>query len=227
LAVLLLLGRAAQARDLCRCLEGEGLGVALAHDAAEADRLARATSYSAVVLDQLLPGGAVELLERWRRDGLAVPVLALAARGGDEVARCLEAGADGCAAPPSPPREVAARLRALLRRGRPRGPVLRTFDLEVDTGRRAVRRAGKPIRLSPLGYRLLECLAWRRGEVVSRAELWAQLYPGRPPGPSNLIEVYVSYLRRKVDRGFDPPLVLTHWGQGYQLRADPGPPGRE
>jgi DNA-binding response OmpR family regulator len=226
LTVLLLLDRVELANPLRLYLEGEGLGVAHAHDAAAGDRLARGAPYAAVVLDQLLPGGALELLAGWRRDGLGVAVLALAARGGEEVAHCLEVGADGCVAPPFPFREVVARLRALLRRGRPRGPVLRSFDLEIDTGTRAVRRGGKPIQLTPREYALLEFLARHRGEVMSRPVIWQNLYGGEAEGTSNVVDVYVGYLRNKIDKGFTPPLLVTRYGEGYLLRADPNPPAR-
>jgi DNA-binding response OmpR family regulator len=215
---MLLLGRAEPACALRRCLEGEGLEVALVGDADTADRRARTAPFAAVVLDQLLPGGALELLARWRRDGLAVPVLALAARPGAEVAQCLEAGADGCVAPPFPPREVAARLRALLRRGC--WPVLRVYDLEVDTARRTVRRAGRLVRLTPREYALLEFLARRSGKVVTRRMIWEALYGGETENTSNVVDVYVRYLRNKIDKGFDMPLILTRYGEGYLLRPD-------
>jgi DNA-binding response OmpR family regulator len=223
LRALLLQDQASVVRNLRPFLEDEGFEVVVAHDAAGGDALARAAPFDAVLLDMLLPGGCpLALLERWRRHALAMPVLALAAGNSvDETVRCLDAGADDCVTRPFPFRELLARLRALVRRGRAaRGPVLHTFDLEVDTATRIVRRAGKVIRLTPREYGLLELLAQHRGRVVTRTMIWEHLYDEQDESTSNVVDVYVRYLRNKIDKGFDPPLILTRWGQGYLLRAD-------
>jgi DNA-binding response OmpR family regulator len=102
--------------------------------------------------------------------------------------------------------------------------VLRTFDLEVDTDRRAVRRAGRPIRLTTREYELLEFLAQHRGEVVTRPMIHDGVFGGDVAGRSNVADVYVRYLRHKIDKGFEPPLILTRYGEGYVLRADPASP---
>ena len=98
--------------------------------------------------------------------------------------------------------------------------VLRTYDLEIDSAARAVTRGGRRIRLTPREYALLEFLARHQGRVVSRAVIWTTLYDETDAGTSNVIDVYIRYLRRKIDRGFDPPLILTRRGVGYMLRAD-------
>jgi DNA-binding response OmpR family regulator len=98
--------------------------------------------------------------------------------------------------------------------------VLRTHDLEIDTRARTVTRGGCPVRLTPREYGLLEFLARHRGRVVSRALIWKNLYDEYDSGTSNVIDVYIRYLRRKLDRGREPSLIVTRRGEGYMLRAD-------
>jgi DNA-binding response OmpR family regulator len=97
---------------------------------------------------------------------------------------------------------------------------LRTHDLEIDTAARVVRRRGRHVRLTPREYDLLEFLARHRGRVVSRAVIWNNLYNEYDTGTSNVIDVYIRYLRRKIDEGFETPLILTRRGAGYMLRGD-------
>jgi DNA-binding response OmpR family regulator len=159
------------------------------------------------------------LLQEWRRAGRPVCVLALDDPA-SETARPPVAEADACLAGPFLIEELSTRLRALTRRGPVRGPVLRSHDLEIDPDARAVRRAGRPIRLTSREYALLEFLALRPGLVVSRAAIWEGLYGAQAPARSNVIDVYIRHLRNKIDKGFDPPLILTRWGEGYLLRGD-------
>jgi DNA-binding response OmpR family regulator len=105
------------------------------------------------------------------------------------------------------------------------GTLVRAFDLEIDTAAREVRRAGRDIPLSPREYALLECLARRRGRVVSRARICEHLYPGQDAGTSNVVDVFVRSLRQKIDKGFDPPLILTRRGFGYLFRGEAAPTG--
>ncbi|HZT80776.1 MAG TPA: response regulator transcription factor [Gemmataceae bacterium] len=160
-----------------------------------------------------------------RREGMAAPVLALV--GSDDAAAraaALNAGADGALSRTFHPAELVARVRALARRGRleEEALILRAYDLEINTATRTVRRAGQPIRLTPQEYALLALLARHRGRVVTRSMIRKHLYDENEPaeGGSNVIEVYVRYLRRKIDHGFNPPLILTRWGLGYLLRGD-------
>src|SRR5207249_8618334 len=112
--------------------------------------------------------------------------------------------------------ELLARLRALVRRGHQvKDPVLRCHDLEINTADRSVRRAGRPIYLTPREYALLQYLAFHRGRVVSRTMIWEHLYNEEDESTSNVVDVYVRYLRAKIDKGFDPPLLLTRRGEGY------------
>jgi DNA-binding response OmpR family regulator len=208
---------------LRRCLEEEGFQVDSASDSEEADYKARAVRYDAVVLSLLLPAEqGFTLLRLWRHAGLSRPILALSAAGSlAERIHCLESGADDYLCRPFQLMEFLARVRALLRRAhRVSDPVLRVRDLEIDTSTRTVKRAGRPIRLTRREYALLQFLAFHRGKVVSRSMIWEHLYNEQDETTSNVVDVYVRYLRAKIDRGFDTPLILTRWGQGYLLRGD-------
>jgi DNA-binding response OmpR family regulator len=206
-----------------RCLEEEGSQVDTATDGEEANYKVRAVGYDLVVLGLLLPGDqAFALLRTWRHAGLGCPVLALSAAGGvAERVHCLELGADDYLCRPFQLAEFVARVRALLRRAhRVSDPVLRARDLEIDTSTRVVRRAGRPIRLTRREYALLQFLAFHRGKVVSRSMIWEHLYNEQDETTSNVVDVYIRYLRAKIDKGFDTPLILTRWGEGYLLRGD-------
>ncbi len=98
--------------------------------------------------------------------------------------------------------------------------VLRIHDLEIDHGAYVVRRAGEPLHLTPREYDLLALLARHRGRVVSRAVIWSNLYDEYAASTSNVIDVHIRALRRKIDEGFDPPLILTRRGEGYLLRGE-------
>ena len=166
----------------------------------------------------------LSLLESCRQGGMTACVLALlpqtAAADGP---RALDLGADDYLVRPFPWPELLARLRALLRPHPERKEgALRTHDLEIDPSERTVKRGGRFIHLSPREYNLLEILARHRGRTVSRAAIRQQLCPGEEGAASNLVDVYIRYLRVKIDKGFDPPLILTRRGHGYMLRGDEG-----
>jgi DNA-binding response OmpR family regulator len=219
--MLLVQGREALEANLCHGLRQAGLVVDLACDRAEADVAARQYPYDVVLLDLTLPRlDGLALLRRWRRAGLKTHVMGVT--GPDDAqdrVRCLDCGADDCLSGPVELAEVLARLRALVRRKyQVKSPVIRVCDLEVDTPARAAKRGGQPLTLTPREYSLLEFLAFHRGKVASRTMIWEHLYGGR--GGSNVVDVYIRYLRNKVDRGFDKPLILTRWGEGYMLRGE-------
>jgi DNA-binding response OmpR family regulator len=211
------------ARSLKKGLEEEGFAVDLALDGEEAAYKARAAEYDGIILDLMLPKvDGLTLLRRWRQDGLQAHVLILTARGTTEdKVRGLDSGADDYLVKPFKLEELFARLRALFRRRHQvKDPVLRIHDLEIDTVGRSVKRAGRSIYLTPREYNLLQFLAFHRGKVVSRSMIWEHLYDEHDESTSNVVDVYIRYLRNKIDRDFDPPLILTRWGEGYQLRGD-------
>jgi len=214
-------------RALRQGLEEEGFAVDVATDGEEADVKCRSTGYDVVVLDIMLPKiDGLTLLKKWRADGVATHVLMLTARGttGDKVAG-LDTGADDYLTKPVDLDELFARIRALIRRGhQQKDPMLRCYDLEIDTGARTVRRSSQVIHLTPREYALLEFLAFHRGKVVTRSMIWEHLYDEYDENTSNVVDVYIRYLRNKVDKGFEPQLILTRWGEGYMLRADDDPP---
>jgi DNA-binding response OmpR family regulator len=109
----------------------------------------------------------------------------------------------------------------LVRRGhQAKDPILRIHDLEIDTGARSVRRAGKDIYLTPREFSLLRFLCYHRGKVVTRSMVWEHLYDENDDNTSNVVDVYVRYLRNKIDKNFTPPLILTRWGEGYMIKGD-------
>jgi DNA-binding response OmpR family regulator len=199
------------------------VAVAVAPALAKGDGAARAGGHDAITLD--LTGReeeALAVLARWRRDGLRTPVLVLTA-GHEPGAgvRALETGADTFLPRSIAPEALLAHLRALLRLPAVRAAcVLRAFDLEIDTEARLVRRGGRLIALSPREYALLELLARRQGRVVSRAEILRRLYGCEARAGSNVVEVYVRYLRTKIDLWSELPLILTRRGEGYLLRGE-------
>jgi DNA-binding response OmpR family regulator len=210
-------------RALRQGLEEEGLAVDVALDGEEADFKARTAEYDAIVLDIMLPKkDGLTLLKEWRQSGLKAHVIMLTARGTlEDKVRGLDSGADDYLTKPFELEELLARLRALLRRGHEvKDPVIRAHDLEIDTATRTVKRNGQSIHLTPREYALLQFLAFHRGRVVSRTMIWEHLYDEHDENTSNVVDVYIRYLRNKIDKGFDPPLILTRWGEGYLLRGD-------
>ena len=210
-------------RALRQGLEEEGFAVDVAYDGEEGNFKARSATYDAIILDRMLPKiDGLTLLQRWRKDGLVTHVLILSARGGlDDRVAGLDQGADDYLAKPFELTELLARLRALIRRGHQvKDPVLRVHDLEIDTAARTVKRGGQTIHLTPREYGLLEFLAFHRGKVVTRTMIWNHLYDEQDENTSNVVDVYIRYLRTKIDKGFEPPLILTRWGEGYMLRGE-------
>ncbi len=221
--VLLIEDHKPLARALRQGLEEEGFAVDAAHDGEEGDFKARGAEYDAVILDLMLPKiDGLTLLQNWRRDGLKMHVLVLTARGAiEDKVRGLNLGADDYLTKPFELEELLARLRALIRRGHQvKDPVMRIHDLEIDTAARTVKRGGKAIHLTPREYALLEFLAFHRGKVVTRTMVWEHLYDEEDENTSNVVDVYIRYLRNKIDKGFETPLIQTRWGEGYQLRGE-------
>jgi len=226
--VLLVEDTQALVKALRQGLEEEGFAVDVATDGEEADVKCRSTSYDVIVLDIMLPKvDGLTLLKRWRAAGINTHVLMLTAKGTtDDKVTGLDTGADDYLSKANLELdELFARIRALVRRGhQQKDPILRCYDLEIDTAARTVRRAGQVVHLTPREYALLEFLAFHRGKVVTRSMIWEHLYDEYDENTSNVVDVYIRYLRNKVDKGFDPSLILTRWGEGYMLRGDDDPP---
>jgi DNA-binding response OmpR family regulator len=210
-------------RALRQGLEEEGYAVDVAYDGEEGDYKARTVEYDVVILDIMLPKvDGLTVLQRWRKDDIKAHVLMLTARDQlDDKVKGLDCGADDYLTKPFELEELLARVRALVRRGHEvKDPIIRVADLEIDTAARTVKRGGQPIHLTPREYGLLEFLAYHRGRVVTRTMIWEHLYDEHDESTSNVVDVYIRYLRNKIDKGYDPPLILTRWGEGYLLRAD-------
>lgn len=203
-----------------RLTEG-GFLVSQAGDGHEAAWMIDEQEFALIILDLMLPGrSGLELLEKIRRERAETPVMLITARDAveDRVAG-LDAGADDYLVKPFSLEEALARSRALVRRrfGQ-RDPVIQVLDLEVDTSLRIARRGGQEIDLTAKEFALLEMMALRHGEVVSRADVWEQLYDmNYERGASNVITVFISNLRKKVDRPGLPALIQTRRGEGYFL----------
>ncbi|WP_020474030.1 response regulator transcription factor [Zavarzinella formosa] len=210
-------------RALRQGLEEEGLAVDIAEDGEVADQKARTTNYDVIVLDLMLPKkDGLTILKGWRANGINTHVLVLTARGSTEDrVTGLDSGADDYLTKPFELDELLARLRALIRRGHHvKDPVIRVHDLTLDTSSRTVKRSGKSIHLTPKEYALLEFLAFHQGKVVTRTMIWEHLWDEHDESVSNVVDVYIRYLRNKIDRDFKPPLILTRWGEGYMLRGE-------
>ena len=210
-------------RAVKKGLEEEGFAVDTAEDGDEGDFKARSANYDAIILDLMLPKtDGLTLLREWRKKGLSTHVLVLTARGTmDDKVQGLNLGADDYLTKPFQFEELMARLRALIRRGHQvKTPILRIHDLEIDTAGRTVKRAGQTIHLTPREFALLQFLAFHQGKVVTRSMIWEHLYDDQDENTSNVVDVYIRYLRNKIDKGFDPPLILTKWGEGYQLKGE-------
>jgi DNA-binding response OmpR family regulator len=223
LRVLLIEDHKPLVRALKQGLEEEGFAVDVSYDGEEGDYKARTAEYDVIILDLMLPKvDGLSLLQRWRREGLKTHVLVLTARGGiEDKVRGLDLGADDYLTKPFELEELLARLRALIRRGHEvKDPVIRVHDLEIDTATRTAKRGGQPIHLTPREYALLQFLAFHQGKVVSRSMIWEHLYDEHDESTSNVVDVYIRYLRNKIDKNFDPPLILTRWGEGYLLRGN-------
>jgi DNA-binding response OmpR family regulator len=211
------------ARLLKKGLEENSFTVDLSFDGKEGLYLAENFSYDGVVLDLTLPGlDGLTILQSLRAMNRDVPVLIVTARGGvDERIKGLNIGADDYLPKPFDLEELIARLRTIIRRSKGKAsPILTIDDLVIDTNARAVTRAGNNISLSAREYALLVYLTLNADRVVSRTELFEHIYATDSEWDSNVIDVFISHLRNKIEKGFDKPLIHTVRGAGYLLKGD-------
>ncbi len=214
--VLLVEDESGLARTVRRTLEEEGYACDWSATGSDALHQATHVAYDAIVLDLMLPevdGWAI--LRTLRESGFATPVLVLTARDAlSDRVRGLDLGADDYLTKPFALAELLARLRALVRRAAAKPyPVLEIGDLRIDTVARTVARGDEDVPLAAKEYALLELLALRRGELVSRSEIYEHLYDDGAESFSNVLDVYVANLRRKLGRD----LIETRRGQGYRI----------
>jgi DNA-binding response OmpR family regulator len=208
------------ARSVTQGLREAGYAVDLSADGEEGLWYAESNAYDAIVLDLMLPKmDGLTVLKRLREKKNAAAVLVLTARDRlEDRVTGLDTGADDYLVKPFEFAELLARLRAVIRRRyQVQESVIRVADLEVDTGARVVKRAGTAVILSAREYALLEYLALRQGQVVTRAEIWEHVYDFASDPSSNVVDVYIGYLRKKLDQDREPKLIQTRRGQGYLL----------
>ena len=208
-----------------RALREGGMAADVAVKGEDALWMAGATEYDAIVLDVMLPGlDGFAVCRRMRASGTQSPVLMLTARDAvDDRVRGLDTGADDYLTKPFSLAELAARLRALGRRGPvERPPVLAAGDLILDPAARRVARGDVEIDLSAREFALLQTLMRHPGQVLDRLQLLDHVWDGEYENRSNVVDVYIRYLREKVDRPFGVTSIETVRGAGYRLRADGG-----
>ena len=208
---------------LVRGLQAEGFDVELVHDGAEGLWRARERPYAAIVLDILLPRmNGYEVCRTLRAAGVWTPVLMLTAKSGEyDEAEALDIGADDFLSKPFSFVVLVARLRALARRGGvPRPPIMMVGDLVLDPAARTCHRGDVAVPLTPRELALLAALLRRPGEVVPKRDLLREVWGDDFDGDANVVEVYMGYLRRKVDGPFQRRSLQTVRGAGYRVALD-------
>jgi len=204
-------------------LVAEGYDVDVVHDGADGLWRAREGSYDAIVLDILLPGmNGYKVCETLRDEGVWTPILMLTAKDGEwDEAEALDTGADDFLSKPFSFVVLLARLRALVRRGAPPRPaVLELGPLRLDPGTRRLERGADVVKLTAREFALLEYLMRRDGNVASKAEILDHVWGMDFAGDPNVVEVYIGYLRRKIDQPYDSHMIRTVRGAGYRLCVD-------
>ncbi|MCH5644756.1 MULTISPECIES: response regulator transcription factor [unclassified Gordonia (in: high G+C Gram-positive bacteria)] len=211
------------AETLRRTLTAEGWTVDSAADGAEGLESASIRRYDAIVCDIMMPVlNGYETVRELRRREVWTPVLMLTAKDGEyDQADAFDLGADDYLVKPFSFVVLSARLRALVRRGAPQRPtILRAGTLSLDPAKREVRRSDELIRLTAREFAVLECLMRHRGAVVSKAEILEQVWDAHYRGDDNIVEVYVGYLRKRIDAPFGCQTIETIRGAGYRLIDD-------
>jgi two-component system, OmpR family, response regulator len=200
-----------------------GYVVDVAHDGEEGLYMAENFPVDAIVLDIMLPlMDGLEVLKRLRKKGSTTPVILLTARDAllDKI-KGLDTGADDYLTKPFIFDELLARIRSLLRRKTEvKQAVIKIGDLEINTASHEVTRGGKPVTLSAREYALLEFMAYKKGEVLSRTDIVEHIYHEETDMDSNVVDVYINYLRNKIDKDFKKKLIHTVRGAGYMLKEE-------
>ena len=221
--VLVIEDNSETADQMATCLHGGGYKVVMAADGHEALRLGQGADYVVMTIDRMLPRvDGIEVIRRLREKGIVTPTLIISALGEvDDRVRGLRAGGDDYLVKPFAFSELLARVDALARRSPTvvKETILRVGDLEMDLLTRSVRRAGREIELLPREFKLLEYLVRNDGRIVSRAMLLQHVWDLHFDPMTNIIDVYVGRVRRKVDGGGAYPLIHTVRGVGFCLRA--------
>ena len=221
--ILVIEDDAETAEQLVDCLQMGGYGVDVAADGEDGLKRARSADYIVMTVDRMLPRiDGLEVIRRLRGEGIMTPALILSALGEvDDRVRGLRAGGDDYLVKPFASREMLARVEALARRSATvvKETILRVGDLELDLLMRVVRRRGREIELLPREFQLLEYLVRNVGQVVSRAMLLQHVWDLHFDPSTNVIDVYVGRVRRKIDSGQAYPLIHTVRGVGFCLRA--------
>lgn len=217
--ILVVEDEAAVSSFLLEGLRAEKFIVDLAEDGHAALDLMTGNAYGLLILDLNLPlMDGIGVLSRIRQKGFATPVIVLTARSSvEDRVKGLEAGADDYLVKPFSFEELLARIRALLRRGGAAPSTLRVGDLELDQVRHKVFRGGRPVELTQREFAVLQCLMENVGHPVTRSMLFERVWNSRDEGLTNLIDVYMNYLRAKIDRDFERKLIRTVRGVGYML----------
>ncbi len=208
------------AEALRRGLVAEGFNVDVVHDGVDGLWKARENAYDVIVLDIMLPGmNGYKVCENLRSGGTWTPILMLTAKDGEyDQTDAFDLGADDYLTKPFSFIVLIARLRALIRRGAPERPVvLQAGDLTLDPARRTVERSGTELNLTPREFGLLHYLIRHHGDVVTKAQILEGVWDTNYDGDPNIVEVYISYLRKKVDQPFERATIQTVRGVGYRL----------
>lgn len=213
------------AETVRRTLVSQGWVVEVAGDGVSGLNSAVGSKFDVIVLDIMLPGlNGYEVVRRMRAAKVWTPVLMLTAKSGEyDLADALDLGADDYLTKPFSVVVLIARLRALARRGAPERPaVLSAGDLHLDPAAHTVHRGDTELGLTPREFAVLEDLMRHKGQVRSKADILASVWDAEVGGDDNLVEVYISYLRRRVDAPFGRKAIETVRGHGYRLAADGG-----
>lgn len=210
------------AQFLRKGLVEQGYAVDVATEGREAETLAKLHDYDLIVLDVMLPGqDGLQVCQNLRKQKVHTPILMLTAlTATEDKIKGLDCGADDYLGKPFEFSELLARVRALVRRHQGAKPRLKVGDLELDTATRKATRGGKEINLTTKEYALLEYLMQRAGQVVTRTAISEHVWDIHFDNESNVIDVYINFLRKKIDQGYETRLLHTVVGAGYVLKQE-------